>query len=85
MIESVTVNEMTMHYSKFGEGEKTFIVIPGISLKSALASERAAQKPYKKIAADHTVYIFDRRENFSDDYNLFQMAEDTATAIKATV
>lgn len=83
MIESVTVNGMTMRYSKSGEGEKTFIVIPGISLKSALASERVAQKPYKKIASDRTVYIFDRRNNLTDDYNLFQMAEDTATAIKA--
>lgn len=83
MIESVTVNGMTMRYSKSGEGEKTFIVIPGISLKSVLASERAAQKPYKKISNDHTVYIFDRREDFSDDYNLFQMSEDTAQAIKS--
>ncbi|MBQ0161938.1 MAG: alpha/beta hydrolase [Treponema sp.] len=83
MIESVNVNGMTMKYSKFGEGEKNFVIIPGVSLKSVLPNEHAIMKQYKKIAADHTVYLFDRKESFSDDYNLFQMAEDTALAIKA--
>ncbi|MBQ0002687.1 MAG: alpha/beta hydrolase [Treponema sp.] len=83
MIESVNINGMKMKYSKFGEGKKTLIIVLGISLKSVLASERAVQKPYKKFFTDYTIYLFDRRDDFPEDYNLFQMAEDTVTAIKS--
>lgn len=82
MIESITVDGMTMRYSKFGEGEKILVIIPGISLKSVLPNEHSIQKQYKKIAENHVIYLFDRRENIPDDYNLYQMAEDTALAIK---
>lgn len=82
MAETLKTDSFEMRYSKFGEGEKIFVIIPGISLKSVLNSEGAVIRQYKKIAANHTCYLFDRITKFPQEYSVKQMAEDTALAMQ---
>ena len=82
MAETLKTDSFEMRYSKFGEGEKFFVIIPGISLKSVLNSEGAVIRQYKKIAANHTCWLFDRRSEFPENYSVKQMAQDTATAMQ---
>ena len=75
--------ELSMDYIKFGEGERAFIVLPGMSVHSVMGLEDALKVAFKEFAEKYTVYVFDRAREMPDDYSVRQMATDTAEAMKA--
>lgn len=76
-------NGIEMDYCSFGTGKRTFIIIPGLSLKSVMTSAGAVVHAYKMFAEDFTVYLFDRRKNVADSYSVREMASDTAEIMKS--
>ena len=74
--------EFEMEYLKFGEGEKTLVIIPGLSVQSVIPLGSAIEKQYSVFKDDFTVYLFDRRKNLPPAYSVSDMADDTAKAIK---
>ena len=48
-----------MDYYKFGNGDKTFVILPGISIKSVLESKEAVADAYKAFGDDYTCYLVD--------------------------
>ncbi|MBQ9030962.1 MAG: alpha/beta fold hydrolase [Parasporobacterium sp.] len=79
-IETVSTNDFTMKYCKFGTGEKTFVILPGLSIQSVLDSADLIAEAYQLFAKDFTVYVFDRREELPASYSVYEMAQDTAAA-----
>ena len=79
-IETVNTAEFKMKYFKFGSGEQTVVVIPGLSLKSVTESANGIANVFKPMADKYTVYFFDRRTDCGEDYTVENMADDTATA-----
>lgn len=80
---AVRVNDFEMDYFKFGTGEKTFVIIPGISIQSVMGAADAVQQGYELMNEDFTTYVFDRRKEISEGYSIREMARDTAEAVKA--
>lgn len=72
----------SMKYVKFGTGEKTMAIIPGLSLKSITESAGAVCNSFELFHKDYTVYVFDRREKIYEGYTVKDMADDTAQAMK---
>ena len=68
----------TMQYFRFGTGEKTMVILPGLAIQSVMGSAQAVAEAYKDFAADYTVYLFDRRMDLPEDYPVREMAKDTA-------
>ena len=81
MIETVALNGLEMEYFRFGTGEKTFVILPGVSVKSVMRSAAAIRKAYSVFEREYTVYVFDRRKNMPTDYTVAQMARDTAAVM----
>ncbi len=79
----VNTNGIEMAYFTFGEGERSFVILPGIDVKSVLTAAKAVENAYKVFADDYTVYVFDRRSNLPEDYTIRQMADDTAAVMTA--
>lgn len=79
-IKTVKLPRFEMDYFTFGSGEKTFVILPGMGLKSVMLSADEVAADYGIFAEDYTVYVFDRIKNMPDDYSVFDMAEDTAEA-----
>lgn len=75
--------DIEMEYARFGSGAKTFVIIPGLSLRSVMASASSVETAYKIFKEDYTVYLFDRKKNLPDVYPVSEMAHDTAAAMKA--
>ena len=73
---------MEMNYIRFGEGNRTMVILPGLSLKPIAASAKAVIDAYQVFAKDYTVYLFDRRTDILDSYSIEEMAEDTITRIE---
>lgn len=77
----VSVDGIDMEYFSFGTGKKSFVILPGVAVKSVMLSERAISAAYRDFAEDYTVYVFDRRLDMPEGYTVRQMADDTAAVI----
>lgn len=81
-IEKVALSEFEMEYFKFGKGEKTLVILPGLSVQSVMNSARAVADEYAVMKDDFTVWLFDRRKCLPDLYSVHDMAEDTVLAME---
>lgn len=82
-IEKAEVNGFTMNYFQFGTGERTMVILPGLSIGSVMPSAQLIADAYRIFADEYTVYVFDRRNEVKEGYTLSQMAEDTVSVFKA--
>ncbi len=82
-IETVTTDDFSMEYYKFGHGDEAFVIIPGLSVQSVMGFASAVEDAYQALADDYTVYLVDRRNDLPENYSVHDMAEDTAEALKA--
>lgn len=78
----VQKNGIEMEYCKFGSGDKIFVILPGLSIKSVMGSKDIIEKNNSMMNDDFTTYVFDRRKNITDDYSIMDMADDTAVVMK---
>ena len=81
--DTVITESFQMDYCCFGKGKKIFVIIPGLSLISVMLSADLIANDYSLLADDYTVYVFDRRKDLPSVYSVYDMAEDTAGAIRA--
>ena len=72
---------MEMNCIQFGKGDKTMVILPGLSLKPIADSAKSVKTAYKCFNDDYTVYLFDRRSDIGEEYGIDQMAEDTLAKI----
>ena len=70
---------MEMKYIKFGSGNRTMVILPGISLKPVCDNPEAVINAYQMFEKEYTVYLFDQRSDVDDDYTLDNMAYDAVT------
>ena len=82
-IETVKTDTFTMDYFKFGQGERTLVIIPGLSVQSVMISANAVASAYQPLTNDFTIYVFDRRKELPASYSVREMARDTAEAFRA--
>ena len=82
-IRAVQTKGFEMDYCRFGHGEKTFVILPGLSVQSVMPLADAVAEAYSILADDYTVYLFDRRKEIPDTYTVHDMARDTIAAFKA--
>ena len=71
-----------MRYFRFGRGERTLVILPGLSVQSVMSAAPAVADEYAVMQDEFTVYLFDRREELPQEYSVYEMAEDTAAAMK---
>lgn len=80
IIETIEAETFSMDYIRFGQGSKILVILPGLSVQSVTGFAPSIVNQYKCFTDNFTVYVFDRRKNHPDGYDIFQMAEDTANA-----
>lgn len=72
-----------MNYLVFGSGEKSFVVLPGLSIHTVMGLGEAVAKSYSRFTTEYTVYLFDRSAFLKEGYTIKDLADDTAKAMKA--
>lgn len=80
--DTIRVNGFEMEYFMFGSGKRSFVILPGVSVKSVMLSAKAVEAAYRMFGDAYTVYVFDRRKPMPNPYPVRQMAEDTAAAMR---
>ncbi len=81
-IEKVCTETFSMEYFRFGRGEKTLVILPGLSVQSVMGAADAVAAAYSSIQDAYTVYVFDRRADLPSPYTVRDMARDTAEAFR---
>ena len=82
-VETVKTDAFSMDFFRFGSGEKTLVILPGLSVQSVMGSADAVAEAYQLLADDFTIYLFDRRKELPASYSVYKMAQDTAAAMRA--
>ena len=82
-VETVETETFSMDYFSFGEGDKTLVILPGLSVQSVMGSAEAVAQAYEPLTEAFTIYLLDRRKEVPDTYSAREMAEDTAEALRA--
>ena len=74
-----------MDYIRFGTGEKTLVMIPGVGdgLKTVKGMALPFAFLYRSLVKDFTVYVFSRRVHLSPEMSTREMAEDLNLAMEA--
>lgn len=80
--ETVTADGFSMDYIRFGHGENTLVILPGLSVQSVMGSAAAVAEAYQALTEEYTIYLFDRRKELPESYSIFEMAQDTAEAME---
>ena len=81
-IEAVETKECKMQYFRFGTGKIPLVIIPGLSVQSVMGAADAVATAYESMAEKFTIYLFDRRQDLPNPYSIYDMAKDTADALK---
>ncbi len=82
-VETVSTDGTEMDYGRFGHGDRAFVILPGLSVDSVMKYADAVAEAYSLLAEDFTVYLLDRRKTLPETYSVYDMARDTAAAIRA--
>ena len=73
---------MNIKYMKFGDGPRTMVILPGLSLRPVTETPQGVISAYEIFTRDFTVYLFDYREEPAEDQTIEDMADDVADALK---
>lgn len=82
-VQTVSTGETDMDYITFGNGDKKFVIIPGLSVHSVMGLADSIAEAYEAFTEDYTVYLFDRPEELKEDTTIRDLASETAEAMKA--
>ena len=83
VVDTVQTDSFSMDYCKFGSGERTLVILPGLSIQSVMGSADAVAQAYQTLAQDYTIYLFDSPKELPDSYPVYEAAEDVAEALQA--
>ena len=81
VVKTVEIGENEMDYIVFGKGEKTFVIIPGLSVHSVMPLKDSIAEAYKDFTEEYTVYLFDRPKNLEEGCTIEDLAEETSQAM----
>ena len=81
-IQTVRTEAFEMDCVRFGDGPRPFVILPGLSVQSVLASAEAVAAAYKPFTEDFTVWLFDPRKDLPPGYAVRDMSRDTAGAMR---
>ena len=79
---NIKIGNGNMDYAAFGSGERSLVIIPGLSLCPLRGAGASLAFMYRMLAKDFRVYVIDKISPVPDGYTVSDIARDTAYAIK---
>ena len=81
-VDTARIGGIEMPFARFGGGAKSFVILPGVSLKPVTENAAAVAAAYAPLQADYTVYLLDRRTDLPPDTTVQTLAADTVTVLR---
>ena len=82
---TLSIRNTTMDYIRFGSGEKTLVMLPGLGdgLRTVKGTALPMSLIYRKLATKFTVYAFSRINDLPEGYSILDMAKDQGEVMRA--
>lgn len=80
-VKSFNNDKFEMKYTVFGNGPKTFVIIPELVIRPIYLNTKSLEERYKSFEDEYTIYCIDRKENMEESYTIEEMALDALTLI----
>ena len=77
----LTIKNGEIDYITFGKGKRALVMIQGLNTNGIRGSGLSLAFMYRIFAKDFTVYLFDRRPNFTDKTTVRELANDIAESM----
>lgn len=78
---TLEVDGTGMDCARFGGGEKTLVLLPGLSLRDVKGAELPLAWLYRCFAREYTVYVLDKKSVIPNGYTIRELADDAARAM----
>ncbi len=78
---TITIQNTHIDYLTFGKGEKTLIIIPGLSFQKVKGNKLMLSFMYRIFAKEYKVFFFDKRNVLPDGFTVKNMADDIKYAM----
>lgn len=79
---TLTIDNTTLDCARFGTGDKTLILLPGVSFQNVKSAALPLAYRYRIFAGEYTVYVFDKKTVIPEGYTVRDMAADAACAME---
>lgn len=66
---------MKNRYMRFGKGDKTMLMLPGLSIKPVTGDPKPVEDAYAMFEDEYTVYLFDPAEELHEGWTIKDSAE----------
>lgn len=83
--DTLNINGVRMDYAAFGSGERTLVLIQGLTLRRVKGAGLSLAYMYRRFCKEFRIYCFDRRREIPEDYSAKMIADDIAAAMDALV
>ncbi len=80
-IETAKTAEFSVNYIRFGRGERTLVILPGLSVQSVMKDADAIAESFASVHDEFTFYMLDRRNELPEEYSVYDIARDSAAVI----
>lgn len=80
--ETLKIDNTSLDYVRFGIGNRTLVMIPGLSFQKVKNAAFLLAYMYRIFAKKYTVYIFDKKEVIPEGYTIKDMSKDLAWAME---
>lgn len=80
---TVLLESGCIDYAVFGQGDKPFVIIPGLTLRDVKGAGTGLALMYRQFAKEYRVYVIDKKSDVPEGYTVAALAEDTAAAMTA--
>lgn len=79
---NVQLADLDINYAVFGNGKKSLVLLPGLSVTKVSPIVDFIEARYKALCSIYTVYVIDRRNDVPSRYPIKDMASDTLRLIE---
>ena len=81
---TLNIGNTTMDYIRFGSGQRSLIMLPGLGdgLRTVKGTAASMALAYRLFAKEFTVYVFSRKNELPEGYSTRDMARDQAEAME---
>ena len=82
IVDTVELKDSRIYYTKFGYGQKTLIVLPGLSFRPLHLFPESLVDAFNNLTEDFCIYVLDVKDEITKTYTINELSNDTLFVIK---
>lgn len=82
IVDTVELKDSKIYYTKFGRGQKTLVILPGLSFRPLHLAPEGLVEALSIFSDEFSVYVLDVKDEINKPYSVEELSNDALYAIK---